>query len=201
METLSCYVTYDEDRWNRLINSAMTDWEDIEFTLDSFQTRYPGAYSEQNQVAAGLKEEYSLYDRDSVGYLHELSNGEYKLARKVIKRNADGYAETDTLGNCILDREHWDNIDGREVILTKLDLVRNWLRDNWQIDLDLLRQEVQSRQYMTDANGQFIRDERHNYINRLTQPYQPGATKTLFEYLNEEVEGYKRLYEEAVRNK
>ncbi|MBR1485352.1 MAG: hypothetical protein IJ612_06640 [Prevotella sp.] len=201
VETLSCYVTYDEDRWNRLINSAMTDWEDIEFTLDSFQTRYPGAYSEQNQVAAGLKEEYSLYDRDSVGYLHELSNGEYKLARKVIKRNADGYAETDTLGNCILDREHWDNIDGREVILTKLDLVRNWLRDNWQIDLDLLRQEVQSRQYMTDANGQFIRDERHNYINRLTQPYQPGATKTLFEYLNEEVEGYKRLYEEAVRNK
>ena len=201
VEVLSCYVTYDEDRWNRLINSAMTDWEDIEFTLDSFQTRYPGAYSEQTQVAAGLKDEYTLYDRDSVGYLHELSNGEYKLARKVIKRNSDGYAETDTLGNCILDREHWDNIDGREVILTKLDLVRTWLKTNWDIDLDELRREVQNRQYMTDASGKFVKDENGNYVNRLTQPYELGATKTLFEYLNEEVDGYKRLYEEAIKNK
>jgi substrate import-associated zinc metallohydrolase lipoprotein len=201
VEVMSCYITYDNDRWNRLLNSSLTDWEDVEFTLDSFQVRYPRAWEEQSLVSSGLKDEYTLYDRDSVGYLHELSNGEYKLARKVIKRDADGYAQTDTLGNCILDREHWDNIDGHEIILTKVNIVRNWLRANWDIDLDALRQEVQQRQYMTDENGVFVRDEYGNYVNRLIQPYQPGSSKTLFEYLNEEVDGYKAMYEEAIRNK
>ena len=200
-EVMSCYITYDNDRWNRLLNSSLTDWEDVEFTLDSFQVRYPRAWEEQSLVSSGLKDEYTLYDRDSVGYLHELSNGEYKLARKVIKRDADGYAQTDTLGNCILDRDHWDNIDGHEIILTKVNIVRNWLRANWDIDLDALRQEVQQRQYMTDENGVFVRDEYGNYVNRLIQPYQPGSSKTLFEYLNEEVDGYKAMYEEAIRNK
>lgn len=201
VEVLACYVTYDQDRWDKLLHSALTDWEDIEYTLDSFQVRYPGAYSEQNMVAAGLKEDYTLYDRDSVGYLHSLDNGEYKLARKVIKRDADGYAQTDTLGKCIFDRERWDNIDGREVILTKLELVRQWLSSNWNINIDELRREVQTRQYMTDSEGNFLRDEKGNYVNRLTQPYEGNPSKTLFQYLNEEIDEYKKIYEDAIKNK
>ena len=103
--------------------------------------------------------------------------------------------------NWSFDREHWDNIDGREVILNKLDMVRTWLRTNWAISLDDLRREVQTRQYLTDANGNFVLDGRGSYVNKLTQPYAEGAEKTLFEYLSEEIEGYKQLHEEALRNK
>jgi substrate import-associated zinc metallohydrolase lipoprotein len=200
VEVLSCYVTWDQERWDQVLNTAKSDWEDIEFTLDSFEVRYPGAYDEQSLLAAGILPK-SKYDRDSVGYLHQLSSLEYKLARKIIKRDADGYAQTDSLGNCIMDTEHWDNVDGSEVILTKLDMVRQWLKTNWDIDLDELRKEVQSRQYMTDAAGNFVRDAAGNYVNRLTQPYENNPSKTLIEYLNEEIEGYKKLYEEALKNK
>ena len=199
VEVLSCYVTWDQERWDAILNTAMSDWEDVEFTLDSFNTRYPGAFDEQALLSAGLAT--GRYDRDSVGYLHELSNGEYKVARKIIKRDADGYAQTDTLGHCIMDTENWDNVDGRQVILDKLDMVRTWLKTNWDISIDELRKEVQQRQYLTDADGNFVRDARGNYINRLTQPYEGDPSKTLFEYLNEEIEGYKRIYEEAIRNK
>lgn len=193
VEVLSCYVTYDQDRWDALINTAKTDWEDIDFTLDSFNIRYPGAWAEQSRVQAGLQEHYTRYDRDTVGYLHQLSNYDYKLARKVVKRDADGYVVTDTLGNWTFDREHWDNIEGDKVILEKLDLVRNWLKDNWNINLDDLRNEVQTRQYMTDSEGKFVRDQYGNYVNKLTQPYEGDPSKTLFEYLNDEIEGFKKL--------
>ena len=109
--------------------------------------------------------------------------------------------QTDSLGNWQYDREHWDNIDGREVILTKLDLVRTWLKTNWDIDLDELRREVQSRQYLTDSNGNFVRNEWGGYVNRLTQSYEGDPSKTLFEYLSEEIEEYKKIHEEALKNK
>ena len=39
-----------------------------------------------------------------------------------------------------------DGIDGPAVIEQKLAICRNWLRDDWNIDLDSLRNEVQRRQ-------------------------------------------------------
>lgn len=39
-----------------------------------------------------------------------------------------------------------DGVDGKALILQKVDIARQWLRDSWQIDLDALRDEVQRRQ-------------------------------------------------------
>lgn len=39
-----------------------------------------------------------------------------------------------------------DGVDGPAVIEQKLTIARNWLRDEWEIDLDQLRAEVQTRQ-------------------------------------------------------
>ena len=201
VEVLSCYVTYTQERWDQLLQSAAFDWEDVEMTDTKYDSLFWN-YEDRNGrwVKSGRKTEEE-YDIDTIGYLHELSNGEYKVARKVVKRDADGWVQTDTLGNWSFDREHWDNIDGREVILNKLDMVRTWLRTNWAISLDDLRREVQTRQYLTDADGNFVRDGMGNYVNKLIQPYAEGAEKTLFEHLSEEIEGYKQLHEEALRNK
>lgn len=199
VEVLSCYVTYTQERWDNLLESASYDWEDVDMTAEKYDSLFWN-YEEKNGkwVKTTRKTEYDI---DTIGYLHELSNYEYKVARKVVKRDADGWVQTDSLGNWQYDREHWDNIDGREVILTKLDLVRTWLKTNWNIDLDELRREVQSRQYLTDSNGNFVRNEWGGYVNRLTQPYEGDPSKTLFEYLSEEIEEYKKIHEEALKNK
>lgn len=199
VEVLSCYVTYTQERWDNLLESASYDWEDVDMTAEKYDSLFWN-YEEKNGkwVKTTRKTEYDI---DTIGYLHELSNYEYKVARKVVKRDADGWVQTDSLGNWQYDREHWDNIDGREVILTKLDLVRTWLKTNWDIDLDELRREVQSRQYLTDSNGNFVRNEWGGYVNRLTQPYEGDPSKTLFEYLSKEIEDYKKIHEEALKNK
>ncbi len=196
VEVLSCYVTWDEKRWEDLLNTATVDWEDIEMTSEDYDSLFWN-YTMRNgkKTKTSVKE----VDLDSAGYLHQLGNGQYKVARKVIKRDADGYAVTDSLGHVILDTEHWDNINGREVILNKLDMVRTWLRDNWEIDIDALRQEVQSRQYQTDANGNFIRDAKGQLVNKLTQPYEGDPSITLYQYLYKEIEEYEKLHQESLK--
>lgn len=49
-------------------------------------------------------------------------------------------------GAAIRGEDSEDEIDGRAIILQKVDIARTWFRDAWQIDLDALRAEVQARQ-------------------------------------------------------
>ena len=188
VETLACYVTYNADRWAALLNTAHYDWEEIDYQTEDYQARYPRAYREYLQGYAVQTQNY-----DTIGYLRQMANYEYKLVRKVVPRNADGYVALDADGNYEVSVDA-DNIDGRDVILQKLDLVRTWLKDNWGVDLDELRREVQSRQYVTDAEGNFLRDNNGNFVNRLTyvDPANPDQP-TLIEQLLQEVEEYKKL--------
>lgn len=50
-----------------------------------------------------------------------------------------------------------DKVDGREVILHKQNIVRTWFKDAWGLDIDKLREIVQTRQRKVDPsmnNGQ-----------------------------------------------
>lgn len=60
----------------------------------------------------------------------------------------------DSEGNRIViyDVEDKDGIDGREAILQKVQIARQWLQDAWNVDLDELRNEVQYRQATYDIN-------------------------------------------------
>lgn len=63
-----------------------------------------------------------------------------------------------------------DAIDGPAIINKKLGMVRDWLKEYFKIDLEELRTQVHSREYVTDENGDFVYDEKERYINRLTAP-------------------------------
>lgn len=39
-----------------------------------------------------------------------------------------------------------DGVDGKALLLQKVDIARNWFRDSWSMDLDALRADVQNRQ-------------------------------------------------------
>lgn len=184
VETLACYVTYDEDRWNTLLNSAQYDWEEVDFTEEDYESRYPLAYLD---YLSGYTRHLCNYD--TIGYLRQTANYEYKVDRKIVTRNGDDTVMTDEDGNYNVSTTA-DNIDGRAIILQKLDLVEEWLK-HWNIDLKALRREVQTRQYVTDAEGKFIRNERGGFVNRLT--YKVGDEKSIMEQLLEEIDAYKKL--------
>jgi hypothetical protein len=61
---------------------------------------------------------------------------------------------TDDSGNRIVvyDVEDKDGINGAEAILQKVQIAREWLKTAWNVDLDELRNEVQTRQSNYDIN-------------------------------------------------
>ena len=85
-----------------------------------------------------------------------------------------------------------DGVDGRDVILQKLDLVRTWLKDNFNVDLDELRREVQKREWVMDADGNFVVEDGH-LVNKLMAPYEEGSSQTLMDVLLNEVDKFEEL--------
>ena len=118
------------------------------------------------------------------------------VVRKVISRDADGNPLLDENGNMTYLQE--DGVDGREIILQKLDLVRTWLKDNFSVDIDQLRNEVQRREWVTDDSGKFVIENGH-FVNRLTAPYvdeQGVSYNTLMDALLQEIEKFKALQQQ-----
>ena len=49
--------------------------------------------------------------------------------------------------------EDFDGVDGRSIILQKVEIARQWFRDSWHMDLDALRAEVQTPQLNYDIEA------------------------------------------------
>lgn len=180
VEVLANYVVKDTITWTNMLNTAAYDWEETEVDADYYN----------RCVALGA-------NRDSVGYY--VSDGTtntsgqvtgYNVVRKSISRDADGNPLLDENGNMIYLEQ--DGINGRDIILQKLDLVRTWLRDNFNVDLDELRREVQRREWVTDDNGEFLIENGH-LINNLTYPTKEYPSKTRMELLLEEVDSFESM--------
>lgn len=172
-ELMARYLTRDSITWENMLNTASYDWEDLETIDEDFY---------KSLIKPGC-------NYDSIGYSYTTESGDFHVLRKKILRDENGYAT----GGKITFTDNEDGIDGRAVILEKLDLVRTWLKENYDIDLDEMRREVQRRQYVCDENGNLVKDSRGKLINRLTQPYEEGSSETLIEHLRNQVYQYKEL--------
>lgn len=172
-ECLSVYVTSDSISWNKLLNSASYEWEEVDCKT----------VNDYNKL---IKPGCSL---DTIGYFKEADNGENKIYRRKCLRNADGSVSLDKDGN--VQWIHETGIDGREVILQKIDLVRNYLKEHYNINLDLLRREVQTHMYVTNEDGTFKVGRDGYLINKLVSVLPSG--ETLMDSLRQEVYKYKAL--------
>lgn len=175
VEVMANYIVKDSITWERLLNTASFDWEDRDDIDEDWFNKLikPGA------------------DRDSIGYSYTTSGGQFKVYRKVIARDANGYASLDADGKIqFLDA---DGIDGRAIILQKLEMVREWLKTGFNIDLEEMRAEVQKRQYQTNPDGTLMKDQYGDLINRLTSPIPSNPSVTLMDSLRNEVYIYKEL--------
>lgn len=183
VEVIANYIVKDEKTWTNMMNTAHYDWE----TKEGYD-----AAAFDNAVYAGA-------DRDTLGYFVGVSAynensgaaSQYKIMRKVIRRDADDHAVLDENGKPIFVNN--DGQDGQEVILRKLEMARTWLKENFNVDLDAIRDEVQHRQFLTDEKGNFVYDADGNYINHLTAPLDSDPSRTFMDTLLDEVNQYKKL--------
>ncbi len=171
VEVLANYVTRDTLSWNVLLGSAEYEWEEIDIESES-------AYKKLITPGCNL---------DTIGYYKadKSGNGDNKVYRRVCVRNAAGNVEKDENGNPIW--VHKSGIDGRSLILTKLDMVRAWLSNNYGISIDAMRKMVQQRTYLTDSKGDFV-IKNGKLVNRFSY-----NNYELMNSLRNQVEKYKEL--------
>lgn len=169
VENIAEYVTNDSISWSLLLEASRYDWELIDIEDVS-------AYM---KLASGA-------DLDTVGYYKASESGDgNKIYRRVYERNAAGYIVLDEKGKP--KPVNVDGYSGYDVIMQKVDFVRNYLMDNFQIDLDQLREMVQNRMYVKNSAGYWQLDSHGRMVNKLTQPTVSNPSVTLIDSLTNEV--------------
>ncbi len=174
VEVMANYITRDSISWSQLLNTATYDWEIIDVESEE---------EYRKKITPGC-------DMDTIGYFKRTENGDSKVYRRLCARNADGTVALDANGKVT-----WLNtsgIDGKAVILRKLELVRKYLKTNFELDIDELRYEVQRRQYVMNPDGTFLKDARGRLVNNLTSPSKEDTLKTVIEWLVDKVTRYSK---------
>jgi len=138
-ETIANYIVQTDDQWNRILDLASRGWtsgNEDDVTSEFFcYYYYPDNDATKDPVYVYEFNVWTEVDDD--GTIH-----------KYWRNN------TDPDGNRIVvyDVEDKDGIDGREAILHKVDIAREWLKTAWNVTLDELRNEVQTRQATYNIN-------------------------------------------------
>lgn len=169
VEVIANYIVKDTITWNEMLVNASYQWE--------FVTDVDAAYWRK----IDQKVNKGQANRDTVGFFvreTSTSGGEaatYGIVRMAVQRDEDNkYAVPDADGNIVY--LHTSGVIGDEVIRQKLDMVRTWLADYFDMDLEKIRMGVQRRQWLTDGNGDFVFDPDGNFINNITYVREDGTT-------------------------
>ena len=173
VETIANYIVLDSLSWERRLNTASYEWEEIDY-VDNYLKSHNA----------------TRWGADTIGIISVKENGQNKICRRKCVRNPDTDLPIyDENGN--VQWEHVSGIDGRELILQKLDLCRTWMKTYFNINLDDIRREVHLRQFVTDAEGRVVYDQYGYPKNRINQPNEQGVL--LIDELVEQVEKFKSL--------
>ena len=114
-----------------------------------------------NLISTNYYEPYSWQDRDfqvaaSLGFVSSYAGAEPRedfaevIANYVVKTDDQWRKILDIAS---MEPNNADGVDGKAVILQKLVICKQWMKDSWNIDLDRLRNEVQSRQIFIDMDS------------------------------------------------
>lgn len=132
-ETIANFIVKTDAQWNHILDMASRGWTsgDEDDVTSEFFCYY---YYKDNDASA---DPTYIYERDVFTVVDE-DGTVHKYWRNF----------TDPTGNRIVvyDVEDKDGIDGAEAILHKVQIARAWFKDAWNLDLDALREEVQTRQ-------------------------------------------------------
>lgn len=140
-EVVANYITNTDAQWAQMMEYASCGWETT---------------SEEGDTDA-LYFRYYYYDDNDA---QNQKSGIYLINEGVIVKTTDEAGneimtyrnKKDSKGNPIVvyQSEDKDGIDGAAIINQKVSIVRTWFKDEWGLDLDALRKEVQERQLNYD---------------------------------------------------
>lgn len=177
VETIANYIVKNDTEWNKILEDAKYDYERETVKIEDFNISDP-SIAWYEPVYAG--------DGTII---------EYEVVYYSVSRDEDGNViwETDPeTGEQTLIYIENDDVDGPAVIEQKLEMCKTWLKESFSIDLEVIRQAVQERQYLM-KDGEYVFDEDGNYINLLTRKLD-GKDITLMDSL---VNDIKNLQQEA----
>ena len=129
-ETVACYITYTDARWESLLESASCGWhKDKKGNYCRF-FYYPDNDATKDAVYVTQGDDLVSTVTDPDGTVHRYYYNANNPRDPFI----------------VYEVEDEDGIDGKKAIEQKVSIARQWFHDAWGIDLDELRQEVRSRQ-------------------------------------------------------
>lgn len=175
-ETIACYITLSDGEWEVIKREAARGWatdrDDVEGGDEWIPYYCYYYYPNNNPVDDNGESTLTYLDESRVGFLEDgtpiFKNRYQQGVGKVTLNTEDGKyydqngAECDQQGY-VLDKngqrvpiyvyavEDDDNVNGLDVLETKIQLCRDWFREEWGIDLDELRNVVQARIQTFDA--------------------------------------------------
>lgn len=170
-ETVACYITFTDAQWDRVLDLATRGW--TSYTDAAGREGWYSFFYYSNNVANDSSKLYLTENDIRTTDKGEMFNGDYQRAIKpfvndttynadgeMIVNQMDAYGfrvdatdnryVVDASGNRLPIKVYpvpdEDEVDGKSVILQKLNIARKWLMDDWGIDLDRVRELVQYRQ-------------------------------------------------------
>lgn len=177
VETIANYIVKSDREWNKILEDAKLDYEKVTLKAADYDPNDPtiveGTISTVNDAATQKPIEYNL-------------------VRIAVQRDEDGnivWTTDEETGKRKWTLVKTDDVDGYSVILQKLEMCKAWAKEKFQYDIDQIRNEVQSRQYLM-KDGEYVYDEDGNYINLLTRKLD-GKDITLMDSLVNDITSLK----------
>ena len=170
-ETIANYITLTDEQWERIWLEASRGYatDGDEENGDMSELNYYCFYYYTDNIAGeenlNYISEWDVITRDDGTYI---ARNRYQKGTGTITKGDDGnwYDDQGRLCNSsgyLLDKdgnripinvfpvEDKDGVDGVALLQQKINIVRNWYKEQWNIDLDQLRNAVQNRLQSFDA--------------------------------------------------
>lgn len=133
-----------------------------------------------------------IYEKDNKGNPKKDKDG--NPIPKIVNRDELGWTTRSVADSSYVDvtdkivYNHASGKIGYDLLQQKLTMIKNWVKEFYQIDLDELHKEVQRRQYLTttdeEGNEVFVKDASGRPVNRLAAPYTDEQGKTYNQYID-----------------
>ncbi len=158
-ETIANFVTRTDDQYNFLLWCADQNWYSGEDSTDQ-STAWCYYYYANEEAQQKNERTYTLrFVEDKVLNLMTVVD---EATGRSFSTVAEVEAYLAEMGEkyIMYPYEISDQVDGRAIITQKVNIARNWLKDEWGIDFDKLREIVQYRQANFDIDA--LRQEIEN---------------------------------------
>ena len=191
VETLGRFITRDTIAMENMFHTAEYEWETID--LPDKNGDDDVSYEDYTAMLRGT------VDIDTIGYFKEdkSGKGEHKLFRRVCVRDGNDNVVLGDDG-----KPQWvaNTTGARQIIEEKIRYVAKYMQEQFGVDLYTLRRQVQEKQFVKGADGQFLTEDYYSYstrrmekrlINAITYPDAEG--KNMMQKLLEQLDEYKKI--------